>query len=68
MNDTQSPTDLACIEVVELVTEYIEGALPVAEQRGLEAHLEQCDGCAEYLAQMRTVARLLGDLRAAADL
>ena len=58
MND-----DLACIEEVELITEYLEGALPDAERRRLEAHLESCPGCTAYLEQMKMVARSLGGLR-----
>jgi anti-sigma factor RsiW len=57
------PDDSACIDEVELVTEYLEGALPDAERRRLEAHLETCPGCTEYLAQMRSVAGSLGGLR-----
>ena len=52
-----------CIEAVELVTDYVEGALPDAERRRLEAHLESCPGCTEYLEQMKMVARSLGGLR-----
>lgn len=52
--------DLACVEVVELVTDYLEGALPEAEARRLERHLHTCPGCTEYLQQLRTVA---GSLR-----
>jgi anti-sigma factor RsiW len=59
----QPPSDLACIEAVELVTDYLEGALPAAERRRLELHLESCPGCSEYLEQNRTVAGLLGALR-----
>ena len=55
--------ELACIEEVELITEYLEGALPEAERRRLEAHLESCPGCTEYLAQMKAVAGSLGGLR-----
>jgi anti-sigma factor RsiW len=56
--------DLACVEEVELITEYLEGALPAADVRRLEAHLEHCPGCTEYLAQMRSIAGSLGGLRA----
>jgi anti-sigma factor RsiW len=56
------PDDLACTEEVEIMTDYLEGALPAAEARRLERHLETCPGCTEYLAQMRTVAGSLGDL------
>jgi len=52
-----------CIEAIELVTDYLEGALPDAERRRLEAHLQSCPGCTEYLEQMKMVARSLGGLR-----
>jgi anti-sigma factor RsiW len=54
--------DLACIDEVELVTDYLEGALPAAEARRLERHLETCPGCTEYVEQMRTLAAGLGGL------
>jgi anti-sigma factor (TIGR02949 family) len=54
------PEDLACAEVVEVVTDYLEGALPAAEARRLERHLDTCPGCNEYLEQMRALA---GSLR-----
>jgi anti-sigma factor RsiW len=52
--------DLACIDLVELVTNYLEGALPDEEARRLELHLASCPGCTEYVAQLRTIA---GSLR-----
>jgi anti-sigma factor (TIGR02949 family) len=54
--------DLACVEVVELITDYLEGTLPAADARRLERHLETCPGCTEYLEQMRTLAASLRDL------
>jgi len=58
--DTQS---LSCQELVELVTEYLEGALdPVLRQR-FEAHIANCDGCTEYLEQIRQTIRVVGALR-----
>jgi anti-sigma factor RsiW len=56
------PDDLACTEVVEIMTDYLEGALPGPDVRRLERHLETCPGCAEYLEQMRTVAGSLEGL------
>jgi anti-sigma factor RsiW len=56
--------ELACVEVVELVTDYLEGVLPAAEARRLERHLDTCPGCTEYVEQMRTIA---GSLRNLAD-
>jgi anti-sigma factor RsiW len=61
--DANPDADLACIEEVELITDYLEGALPAGDRRRLEAHLETCPGCTEYLAQMRTIAGSLGGLR-----
>jgi anti-sigma factor RsiW len=55
--------DLACIQVVELVTEYLEGAMPPAAARALEHHLATCPGCTEYLEQMRSTTGALSSLR-----
>ena len=44
--------DLACQELVELVTDYLDGALPAATRRRLESHLAGCEGCRIYLAQI----------------
>jgi len=51
---------LVCQEVVELVTDYLEGALPAADHRRFEAHLADCPHCTEYLAQIRETIRLTG--------
>ena len=59
------PDDLACTEEVELITDYLEDALPDAKRERLELHLETCPGCTEYLEQMRSIAGQLGDLREA---
>lgn len=53
---------LVCQELVELVTEYLEGALGEADQARLEAHLRDCPGCLEYVEQMRRTAAVLGRL------
>ena len=54
---------LACIEVVEMVTDYLEGALPARKRRLLEQHLTACDGCDAYLEQMRRTIETTGRLR-----
>ena len=51
-----------CREVVELVTEYLEGAMTPEERTALELHLHYCDGCATFLAQIRQTAALAGGL------
>jgi anti-sigma factor RsiW len=54
---------MPCIELVELVTDYLDGVLPPRERRALEHHLTECDGCSSYLEQMRETRRLTGALR-----
>jgi anti-sigma factor RsiW len=44
---------------VELVTDYLDGALDEARRDRFEAHLEECPDCARYLEQMRLTLRLL---------
>jgi anti-sigma factor RsiW len=54
-----TPRDVACQELVELVTEYLEGALPPAEVAAVDQHLADCDPCLRYLRQMRATGRAL---------
>jgi anti-sigma factor RsiW len=51
-----------CQEMVELVTDYVEGSLSWRDRRKFEAHLSGCDHCAEFLQQMRTTVALTGSL------
>lgn len=51
---------LVCRELVELVTNYLEGALPAAETARVEAHLAVCPHCARYLEQMRQTIAATG--------
>ena len=53
---------LTCQELVEIITDYLEGKLPPAEVRRFEAHLSGCVGCTRYLAQMRKLIGLTGKL------
>ena len=50
--------ELACRQVVELVTAYVEDALEPVDRERFEEHLVFCDGCASYLEQIRTTIRL----------
>jgi anti-sigma factor RsiW len=51
-----------CRELVELVTNYLEGALTPADHAQFEAHLALCPGCTIYVQQMRQTIALLGKL------
>ncbi len=59
----RSREELACQEVVELVTDYLEASLGRRERRRLQAHLAGCEHCSEYLHQMRETIALSGTLR-----
>ncbi|HLQ15801.1 MAG TPA: zf-HC2 domain-containing protein [Candidatus Eisenbacteria bacterium] len=53
---------MTCREVVELMSEYLEGTLSKGDRARFEDHLAGCDGCKAYLAQLRTTLRVLGTL------
>jgi anti-sigma factor RsiW len=57
--------DLACIDLVNRVTEYLEGELEEGQRARNEQHLEVCDGCRAALDQFQTVIHLVGRLTAA---
>ena len=53
-----------CDEFVELVTAYLEGALPAGTERRFVEHLAECEGCDRYLEQIRATVDNLGHLPA----
>jgi len=55
---------LSCQEMVELVNDYFEGALPASEAKRFEAHLDVCDGCTTYVEQVRRTIELTGRVSA----
>jgi anti-sigma factor RsiW len=55
--------DLPCVDFVELVTDYLEGALPTEQLLIIERHLAFCAPCVDYLDQMRATVRATGALR-----
>ncbi len=50
----------SCQELVELVTDYLEGALSPGDLRRFEEHIALCDACTEYLRQFRETIRVVG--------
>jgi anti-sigma factor RsiW len=54
--------ELTCKELVELVTDYLEGALAADERRRFDEHLASCPYCRIYLEQMRQTVRAAGHL------
>ena len=52
--------DIVCQQAVELVTDYLEGALSRPERRRFERHLRACPNCSAYVEQIRITVSLLG--------
>jgi anti-sigma factor RsiW len=59
---SQTAKELSCRELVELVTDYLEGVLDPSRLASLDAHLAACDGCDTYVEQMRQTVAALRDL------
>lgn len=51
---------MRCQELVEVITDYLEGTLPAADVERFEAHLDGCDDCRRYVDQMRATVAALG--------
>ena len=67
--------DITCRQAVGLMTDYLDGALGPDDRALVEAHLGECEGCAEHLRQIRITVAVTGrigeddlDVRARADL
>ena len=61
MND-DTRREMACQELVEVITGYLEGTLNEFDRARFETHLASCSSCQEYLEQMRALIRLTGKL------
>ena len=59
----ESADHLSCREVVELVTDHLDGALSAEEVALLEQHLNFCEGCVWYVEQIKTTVDALGEIR-----
>jgi anti-sigma factor RsiW len=57
---TRVPDQLTCRQIVELLTDYLEGHLAPDKRTALEQHLVYCDWCRVYLEQMRQTIRAVG--------
>ena len=61
MSITTEP-GLSCREMVELMTDYLEGALTPSDHARFESHIAVCPHCTAYLEQMRVTIRATGAL------
>lgn len=55
--------EMTCRELVEVVSDYVDGTLPKQDRARLEEHLEDCSYCLAYIEQMRQTIEALGELR-----
>jgi anti-sigma factor RsiW len=62
------PGGISCREVVEIVSDYLEGALAPEERARLETHLAACEPCRTYIEQIRATRRLVAAAEAEAEL
>jgi predicted anti-sigma-YlaC factor YlaD len=53
---------ITCRELTEVVNDYLEGVMPAADRVRFDAHLELCEGCVNYVSQMRQTIRAVGAL------
>ena len=53
---------MKCRDVVELMTDYLEGALSPKDRARFEDHIAGCDGCRAYLEQLRETRHVAGHL------
>jgi hypothetical protein len=52
--------ELSCVELVEIVTDYLEGGMDATQRRRFEAHLAEGDGCTNYVEQSRITIGTIG--------
>ena len=55
--------EMSCRELVEVITDYLEGTMRAADRARFEAHLEICPFCATYVDQVRQTIAVVGELR-----
>ena len=53
---------MKCREMVELMTDYLEGALSARDRERFDQHIAGCDGCRAYLEQMRATRSAVSKL------
>jgi anti-sigma factor RsiW len=56
--------ELSCQEIVEVITDYLEGAMDADLHTAFEAHLSGCPHCTHYLEQVRAMIRVSGTVEA----
>lgn len=55
--------EMPCQELVEVITDYLEDALPDRDRIRFEEHLSVCAKCREYVAQFQRTIEAVGIVR-----
>lgn len=55
--------EMACNELVELITDYLDDALPERDVARFEEHLADCPACVEFVEQFRRTIGAVGRRR-----
>jgi len=53
---------MTCKEFVEIITDYLDGTMPLGRRIRFHLHLGLCQGCRTYLNQVKQTIRTLGHL------
>ncbi len=59
---SDSSTELTCREFVEIVTAYLDDALPAEDRVRFEEHMKTCVGCDTFFDQIKETVQLVGRL------
>ena len=62
---THAESEMTCLELVQLVTDYLEEKLSSSEHARFNAHLRTCSGCTAYVEQLRTTIQMVGEINEA---
>jgi predicted anti-sigma-YlaC factor YlaD len=69
MSGSGGPTrgvEIPCAQIVEMVTDYLEGVMSAEQQRLVDEHLADCPPCTQYFEQIRTTIDLVGSVEESA--
>jgi anti-sigma factor RsiW len=58
--NTADEVEMACEELVGVLSDYLDGSLPPDDRRRLEAHLDECPYCVNYVIQMKETIDAIG--------
>ena len=58
--NTADEMEMACKELIDVLSDYLDGSLPPDDRRRLEVHLDECAYCINYVMQMKDTIDAMG--------